>query len=397
MRIAVVFDNFGPYHLARLAAAARQMRVLGVEIAAKSAEYAWDAPGGAGGLEQVRLLDAGARRSDWRLLRALYDQKVAAWAPDVIALPGWSAPAALAGAQWAARRRIPAIVMSDSNAHDFSRRAVSELVKRRLLTLFQAGLCAGTLSRAYLVDLGLDPERIFIGYDVVDNDHFAKGAAAMAEGGGMPEGVPPAWRGRYFLASARFVAKKNLPRLVDAFARYREMAGAEAWPLVLLGDGEMRGELERRRAALGLEDVLAMPGFKQYGELPRYYGTAGAFILASTTEQWGLVVNEAMASGLPVLVSARCGCAFDLVENGRNGAIFDPGDADALARLMCEIAGDAAARSAMGQASRDIIAGWAPERFADGLRQAAEVALPHGPARPGVVERTLLWTLSHRP
>ena len=81
-----------------------------------------------------------------------------------------------------------------------------------------------------------------------------------------------------------------------------------------------------------------MPGFKQYDELPIYYGLAGAFIHASTTEQWGLVVNEAMAAGLPVIVSERCGCAPDLVENGRNGFTFDPYDVDALTHLMLKMA-----------------------------------------------------------
>ena len=97
----------------------------------------------------------------------------------------------------------------------------------------------------------------------------------------------------------------------------------------------------RSRAASPGSDLagdVILAGFKQYDELPAYYGLASAFVHASTTEQWGLVVNEAMASGLPVLVSDRCGCAPDLVEDGVNGFTFDPYDVEALAGLMQRVA-----------------------------------------------------------
>src|SRR5262249_59830905 len=106
--------------------------------------------------------------------------------------------------------------------------------------------------------------------------------------------------------------------------RYRAAAGTAAWKLVLLGEGEQRAKLEGLRDALGLRNDVSMPGFKQYDELPAYYGLASAFVHTSTTEQWGLVVNEAMAAGLPVLVSERCGCGPDLVREGVNGFTFDP-------------------------------------------------------------------------
>ncbi|TIN26416.1 glycosyltransferase family 4 protein [Mesorhizobium sp.] len=394
--MAVVFDNFGPYHMARLAGAAKSMDVLGVEVAGKSAEYDWDAPNAPEDLQRVRLLEDGSGRSDWSLLSAAYDDRVGRWRPDAIALPGWSSPAALAGAHWAARCRIPAIVMSESNANDFSRHPALEFVKRRLVTQFQAGLCGGTEARSYLAKLGMLQERISIGYDVIDNDYFANGALVVRASGGAPGCVNSSWRGRFFLASARFIEKKNLPRLVEAFARYRSAVGPGAWPLVLLGDGQMRAELERLRAQLGLGTSLLMPGFIQYGDLPLYYGSAGAFIHASTTEQWGLVVNEAMASGLPVIVSERCGCAADLVEDGCNGHTFDPRDTYALTRLMLQIASDSCDREAMGRASQDVISRWSPQTFADGLRQAAQVAIDAPLPRRRLLEKTLLWAMSHR-
>ncbi len=138
------------------------------------------------------------------------------------------------------------------------------------------------------------------------------------------------------------------------------------------------------------------PGYKQYDELPAYYGLASAFVMPSLSETWGLVVNEAMAAGLPVIVSDRCGCAPDLVREGRNGLLFDPRDADALAGAMGHLAHGGADRASMGEASRAIIAGWGPGRFALGLRAAVDAALtaPRPSATP--TGRALLWALSNR-
>src|SRR5262249_35139847 len=144
--------------------------------------------------------------------------------------------------------------------------------------------------------------------------------------------LPP----RFFMACSRFVPKKNLARLLRAFAKYRHVAGAAAWSLVVVGDGAQMGELAALRCRLGIEEHVLFPGSKNYEELPIYYGLADAFIHASTTEQWGLVINEAMAAGLPVLVSERCGCASDLVVPGINGLLFNPEDVDSIAEAMLE-------------------------------------------------------------
>ncbi|MDZ4289009.1 MAG: glycosyltransferase, partial [Prosthecobacter sp.] len=161
-----------------------------------------------------------------------------------------------------------------------------------------------------------------------------------------------------------------------------------------LGDGPLRDELNRAITELGLQASVTMPGFKQYDELPLCYATADAFIHASTTEQWGLVVNEAMAAGLPVLVSNRCGCAPDLVVEGRNGFSFDPFDIEAIARGMAAMAAlPEDRRQAMGGESRKIIANWGPERFGQGLHDAGALALRAGPQEASIANKLLLKAL----
>jgi glycosyltransferase involved in cell wall biosynthesis len=167
--------------------------------------------------------------------------------------------------------------------------------------------------------------------------------------------------------------------------------------MVLLGDGPLRPALQSQIEAFKLQDHIQLPGFRQYPELPSYYALAGAFIHASTIEQWGLVVNEAMASGLPVIVSNRCGCARDLVKEGLNGFTFDPFNADALAQLMSRVARlDEEGKAKMGAESRRIIAEWGVKRFADGLESAVAKALEVGPPRVSLFDRGLLHALMLR-
>ena len=134
---------------------------------------------------------------------------------------------------------------------------------------------------------------------------------------------------------------------------------------------------------------MHLPGFKPYEELPFYYALANAFVHASTTEQWGLVVNEAIASGLPVIVSNRCGCAPELV-NG-NGFTFDPTNEDELATRLLEMASlSDQERKHLGDNSYRIAANFAPERFGEGLERAASVAMAGPQKRFGVMDRALL-------
>jgi 1,2-diacylglycerol 3-alpha-glucosyltransferase len=393
MLIAVCFERFGPYHAARLAAAAQRMNVVGIEVSANTRDYAWDLVHSGEAFRRIVVVPEGnlralpkdaQRHRVWQVMDAL--------GPHVVAVHGWSEMDALLVLAWAADRQVPVVMMSESTPTDFRRWASKEWIKRRLVRLAQAGLVGGTVHAAYIMQLGMAGSRVFKGYDVVDNSYFAR-MAALRRSTERPDRLPSH---NYFLASNRFLPKKNLHRLLKAFALYSRVAGRQGWELVLLGDGDLRPELERQRIRLGLKSVVHMPGFMQYGDLPDYYAWAGAFVHTSTTEQWGLVVNEAMASGLPVLVSERCGCVPDLVENARNGFTFDPYDVGALANLMLKLSTDDCDRAAMGRASREIIGRWSPDTFAEGLAQAAQAALSSGRPQAGRLDKALLWALSCR-
>lgn len=390
MRVAIMFDNFGPYHVARLTGASRAgLDVLGVEVRARSSVYEWEAPELPPSFSHAAL-ELDRTSVDKASIVAAMERSVAPFAPEVIALPGWTSAASIFAAVWAVQRGIATVVMSETNEKDFRRLAPMELAKRTIVGLYGAGLTGGDAARSYLVDLGMPEEAVFLGYDVIDNVFFETRADAAKAAGAMPQmakrrTLDHRWHGLYFLASARFIPKKNLLRLIVAYSRYR--AGTDpdtAWPLVILGDGVLRRDMEALIASLGLEHSVHLPGFRQYSELPEFYASAGGFVHPSTTEQWGLVVNEAMASGLPVAVSARCGCAEMLVMPGENGFTFDPFDTDSIAAALSAIAGHPD-REGLGRASRRRISQWGPERFGEGMALAVETAQRRGAVVPGLV------------
>ncbi len=422
-RVAILFDNFGPYHLARLKAASGVCDVLAVEFGSSSAEYDWKASD-VEGVKSVALNNQGASRDlsteefQKRLFHVFDDYK-----PEVLVVPGWGYRGALMALRWGLLHRAPVICMSESTQWDEARNPIKEWIKRRIIGLFSAALVGGTPHRAYMQELGMPLDRIFLGYDAVDNGFFeTEGAVTDAKQRlGQPRLKSKGGSGDllnrkspYLLASARFIEKKNLPRLLRAYAMYRGKAQEKAkferlkainetasgsiapWDLILLGDGHLRPELEKLRSHLGLEDCVQMPGFKQYEELPAYYALAGAFIHASTTEQWGLVVNEAMASGLPVLVSNRCGCASDLLRESENGWTFDPTNEEQIADLMLRIASDEEARERMGARSREVIAEWGPDRFASGLTGALQAAFSIPIKKIGLLDRLIVWVMIRR-
>jgi glycosyltransferase involved in cell wall biosynthesis len=313
--------------------------------------------------------------------------------PDVVCVSGWGLSVSLAAMKWAAARSVPIVMLSESNEFDEARSPIKEWIKRRLVGLCSAGLAGGSPQADYLVKLGMPREHVFVGYDVVDNRFFSEEARKLADRSSELGEI----KSPYFLACSRFGKKKNLPGLIRAFARYRELAGQSAqFDLVIAGDGEERAKIERAIQECGVSDHVHLIGAKGYTDLPSYYANAGAFIHASTTEQWGLVVNEAMASGLPVLVSNRCGCAADLVKEGENGWTFDPYHEEQMAGLMLKVSTDENLRKTMGVRSRQIIAEWGPERFASGVKSAVESALSSPQNKAGLLDRLILRVMMSR-
>jgi glycosyltransferase involved in cell wall biosynthesis len=389
--VAVVFHHIGPYHHARLNAAADSLSVTGIEWSAKGSD-AWGAAATPARYHKVSLFpEATDHYPDKAELRRAFWSALEQTNPDVVAVNGWNNFGSFIAANCCLRRGLPMVVLSESSRQDEPRTSWKEAIKRRLVGLYSAALVGGQRHVEYLAELGMPRERVFIGYDVVDNDYFGRRTAEIRNSKfeirdkrGLPE--------NYFLASARFIEKKNLSSLIEAYAQYRrrsEIAVKVPWDLVVLGDGPLRATLNSQLSTLNLNEHVHLPGFKPYDELPVYYALASAFVHASTTEQWGLVVNEAIASGLPVIVSDRCGCVPEVINS--NGFTFNPTSENELTARLLEMASlSDEERKRLGDNSYRIAANFAPERFGEGLERAASVAMGIPQKRFGVMDRALL-------
>jgi glycosyltransferase involved in cell wall biosynthesis len=399
-RVCIQWPRFGPYHLARLRAThrlfqERGVEVVGLETAGNDATYAWDVEQDE---EPFRRVQVFPNRVFETIPPAEVHDAVTATLdrldPDAVAIVSYSFPDARACLTWCRRRRRVAVLMSATKENDAERVGWRERIKALLVRQYDAALVGGTPQRAYLEKLGFPAERIFQPYNAVDNDFFYAGAeAARREPKGVAHLPGLEQGGPFFLASGRFLAIKNLDRLLLAYNSYRSRVPTP-WPLLLLGDGPERPHLEQRIRHEHIEGVT-LCGFQQREALPAYYGLAGAFVHPTLKDTWGLVVNEAMAAGLPVLVSERAGCAGDLVEEGTNGFTFDPDDTAVLTTLLEQVAAPSTDRETLGTRAREIVAAWSPERFAEGL-WAAVWAGDDRPRRvPDFLPRAVLWGLRH--
>jgi len=373
--IAVFVNRIGPYHRSRLEHAAKVIPDLHAwEWSGRDSTYAWDLVETGEMLSRhVLVPDQDAEQLPaarlYRVLSAALEQ----YPVQALVINGWGFSTSRAAIHYGIKKGIPMVLMSESTAWDAPRRILPEWVKRQLVAQFGAALVGGGPQRDYLLQLGMAENRIFTGYNAVDNDYFSQ-SAERGRSGNITGGRP------CFLASGRFIEKKNFIRLIEAYAKYLKTAPDTAWDLVLLGDGPLRTEIEAAITRRQLQDRVHLPGFIQYDQLPEYYGGASAFILPSTTEQWGLVVNEAMAGGLPVLVSRRCGCSRDLVEPGENGLLFDPESTSEIADAMLHVSTlDEETRQLWGRKSRAIIRRFHPREFAGGLGEAMACALRQPP------------------
>lgn len=396
--VCVQWPRLGPYHLARLLAAHERLeregiRLIALETAGQDSTYEWEAERGTLPFQRVQVFPGSIFESiPPRIISKGVSAALDRLDPDAVAINSYSAPDAQAALAWSQRKHRPSVVLMESKADDAERSPVREWIKARIVQQFDAALAGGSPQIAYLEQLGFPQDYIFTPYDVVDNAFFSEGATAAREDPSSFRHLPGLDDRRpYFLASSRFVARKNLDTLLRAYASYRTIADAP-WRLLLLGDGPERERLETIVAEERIEGVIFC-GFRQIEELPAYYGFAGAFVHPALTEQWGLVVNEAMASGLPVLVSNRVGAAYDLVHHGDNGFTFDPENSAQLAHYMRQVADPETDRAAMGKCSKDIVKAWAPSRFGEGLWQAIQAGQQRERHASSLIARTLTWAM----
>ncbi len=393
----------GPYHFARMRALAAYSDRLSLSVLETSDRDAHSWTRAAQDLPfQLHTLGVEGRQVPHeRVLSEAIFQALCKLSPDVIVTTGYHDPIAhVAYTRFRSRNPgVKLVLWSESTEYDHERSLLREFLKRSVAVRHAGAITAGEIHAQYLRNLGFYSNAIIVAGDSVDNAHFS----TMAKASYIPSAARPAMGlpERYFLYVGRLAPEKNLFRMLRAYKEFRVLSGvSNPVEMILVGDGPDRQALETEIASSGIEGVI-IAGNKQVDELPRYYANCECLILPSTREPWGLVVNEAMASGRPVLASQRCGSASELVLEGVTGFTFDPFDMRALSLAMYKVS-IIPDLDRMGNEAASWVGGYSVERFA-AAASSLLVNLHNGkaqkPTRLGLLGQQLInqvWSVAQR-
>jgi glycosyltransferase involved in cell wall biosynthesis len=291
--------------------------------------------------------------------------------PDVVVCGGYSYLAMWQAQRWVRKHDIPVLLWSESTIQDQRRRALLvESLKKSFLRACGGFIVPGKSAAEYLRSFGIPDRVIFTAPNAVDNDFFATAASSARS-------QAPALRAqlklprRYFLFVGRMIADKGIFQLLQAYA-WLEADLRERIGLVFAGDGPARAQCEAQ-AALVQPGRIIFTGFLHREELAVHYALAECLVFPTFSDTWGLVVNEAMACSLPVIVHGVAGCAPDLVRDGWNGRVIATGDLDGLASAMRELEGNSDSRQEMAGRSAERIANYTARTWAEGFAGAVMV------------------------
>jgi glycosyltransferase involved in cell wall biosynthesis len=294
---------------------------------------------------------------------------------DALWVHGYASVNALAGILAANSLGIPVLLRAESWLAD-RRRSTSTLALKQLFfhalrPFIAAILPIGTRNSEYWsFYFGSGMPQFLMPY-AVDNDYFAHRAAAAAlNRDALRAELNLAPNRPVILFASKLQARKHADHLLDAYRRLRRRWPEARLPsLLIVGDGEQRSILESFAQQHQLTGVRFI-GFRNQSELPRYFDLADVFVLSSHHEPWGLIVNEAMSAGCPVIVSDEVGAHADLITNGVEGCVYPFGDIDALTDSLVRVLQTPETARAMGLSARARIASWSFEADVRGLRSA---------------------------
>ena len=301
---------------------------------------------------------------------------------DAVWVHGYAQVSNWIGFATAACLRIPFLIRGDSQLlvqRPLPVRSLRRLVLAMLFRAASAVLYIGQQNRRFYEWFGVPADKLFFAPYSVDNTFFAARAQAA-----RADGRRAALRARIgvgaddvvVLVVGKLMGFKRPLDVVRALARLDRRA-----IVVFVGDGELRAAVEEELSASGVRGIVT--GFINQSDLPDWYAAGDVAVLASDFEKWGLVVNEAMACGLPIVASDLVGCVPDLVREGQSGAVFRARDPEALAAALRPLVEQPALREQLAEGARRLVAGYDVAAAADGI-VAAATAVTHNSHRLGV-------------
>lgn len=341
--------------------------------------FAWDVPLRTG--YRSELLENRARHPSVTTFRGCdtpgIAQRLRELRPDAVLVNGWVVKTCLQALLACRRLGIPCLVRGEANLLR-SRASWKHLLHRLLLQQYAGYLAIGAANRDFYRFHRCPEERIFWAPYVVDNDFFSSQAAAhSARRVAIRAALGLAPYTTVFLFCGKLVPKKRPLDLLHAVGLMPPDLRAKAQVLVV-GDGELRAECEQATRELGVAAVMA--GFVNQSRLPEMYAAADVLVLPSDAgETWGLVVNEAMASGRPAVVSRAVGCCADLIVEGTTGHAFDLGNAAGLAAILAQYVRDPGAAGRQGANARQHLQAFSYQQVVAGILTAVQTCARGAP------------------
>lgn len=357
--IAFIWENFGPLHVDRCEAViSRGFDVIGIEFTSRSSTYEW-VPAQTK-FKKVTLFDSGTSLSEASLFRALVVKCYQSRAGHFF-FCHYERPATLLSALAMRGLGRHVYMMNDSKFDDYPRRLWREVAKRQFFRPYQGCLAGSKRTQDYMRFLGMRDDRIARGYDTVSVQRMKAQLSDVCS-----LAVP--FDQRHFTIVARLVEKKNHSLVLHAYRRYLS-ENSSPRRLIICGSGLLQNELKAEVKSLSLDQHVTFTGFIQTTEVSTILSSTLALILPSTEEQFGQVVLEAIALGVPVLVSEACGARDELVRTGVNGFVFEPDNPEGLALFMSLLASDHNLWMKMADATKRFVPLCDVSGFADGVEQ----------------------------
>ena len=285
--------------------------------------------------------------------------------PDCVVVSGWSTFAAQAALGWCRVLGVPYVLLVES--HDAGpkpgwRRRVKDTVVPPVVKGAASVLVTGSLARESVLALGAASERVRVFANTVDVEGWGEHADRLAERRAqLREALGVSADDVAVVTVARLSPEKGIDVLLEA----ARQAGVRA---IVVGDGSERERLER------IDGDAAFTGDRPWESVLEAYVAADVFALLSRHEPWGVVVNEAAACGLPLVLSDRVGAAHDLVREGENGFLVPVDDVRAAAEALSRLAADPELRHRMGARSREFAQGFGYEPSVENLLAAVREA-----------------------
>ena len=248
--------------------------------------------------------------------------------------------------------KIPFILGSGSTINEPRKiRSITLPLAKLIVKYADAYVAYGTNAKKYLMHLGAPERDIFISYNTVDTDFFKDKCLKCGNRKNVIKKEFEIIEENLILYIGQFVERKGIKYLLEA---HKKLCDKHNLGLLLIGNGPQKDELVELCRRENIDGVYFID-FVQKDALPQYYAIADVFVLPSTEEVWGLVINEAMACGLPVISTDKVGASIDLIKHGVNGCVIPASDVDRLYESLAIILGDSKLKYSMGRASEEII------------------------------------------